>query len=245
MINSYALQISIMKTLVIDAPYVHILGKKYANGDYRSWASLTPTQYLSKMLEHTGQVVALTSGLSIGETITMGSVCRQVPSTFNLSRPSYYAVSLVLLVPLIWWVSVWILSLYRTNGVSRGQSLVALLVAGLTPAVQREFQGMSQANQYTLIKHARGVRVRLGEVGVEEAHATLGLSHEVEPLRVRRNSFWASYPSFKQIPSLYIGVSKLESFRKLSSPLLILLTLYIHPSSLIVPFSVLLSTQNS
>lgn len=37
-----------MKTLVIDAPYVHILGKKYANGDYRSWASLTPTQYLSK-----------------------------------------------------------------------------------------------------------------------------------------------------------------------------------------------------
>lgn len=189
MINSYALQISIMKTLVIDAPYVHILGKKYANGDYRSWASLTPTQYLSKMLEHTGQVVALTSGLSIGETITMGSVCRQVPSTFNLSRPSYYAVSLVLLVPLIWWVSVWILSLYRTNGVSRGQSLVALLVAGLTPAVQREFQGMSQADQYTLIKYARGVRVRLGEVGVEEAHATLGLSHEVEPLRVRRNSF--------------------------------------------------------
>ncbi|KAL1932314.1 hypothetical protein VTP01DRAFT_9370 [Rhizomucor pusillus] len=165
MINSYALQISIMKTLVIDAPYVHILGKKYANGDYRSWASLTPTQYLSKC----------------------SSI--QVPSTFNLSRPSYYAVSLVLLVPLIWWVSVWILSLYRTNGVSRGQSLVALLVAGLTPAVQREFQGMSQADQYTLIKYARGVRVRLGEVGVEEAHATLGLSHEVEPLRVRRNSF--------------------------------------------------------
>lgn len=34
------------------------------------------------------------------------------------------------------WIVVWILSLYHTNGVSRGNSQIALLVTGLTAAVR-------------------------------------------------------------------------------------------------------------
>ncbi|KAF7723063.1 hypothetical protein EC973_002397 [Apophysomyces ossiformis] len=120
---------------------------------------------------------------------TYGAICTTRDVLRYTPDPrSYYPFALCLLIPMIWWVLLWILSLYYTNGMARGNSQVALMVAGLTPAVQNKFQGLSHADQWTLLNRAKNVDVKFGVVtaeGVRKGHAGFGLPEETKPVRIR------------------------------------------------------------
>lgn len=184
LINMYAFQLSLLKTLILDG-----LG---ANSDFTyifGADQMTVDQYLQDTFKYIG--LAAITLLPDNMVFSPGLVCTTVGPHYQLNPSAYFAVALVLSAPLVWWVVTWILCLYQINGVSRGHSLVALLISGLTPAVREQLQGLSHADQFTMAATARNVQVRFGERKTPDGrtgHAIFGLPEEVNPVGARRMS---------------------------------------------------------
>ncbi|KAI9246945.1 hypothetical protein BDA99DRAFT_565363 [Phascolomyces articulosus] len=129
-----------------------------------------------------------------------GEHCYYTGNFYQLNPAAFYSLALSLLIPLCWWAFIWIISLYKTNGVSRGNSQVALMVTGLTPAIREKFIGLSHATQSELFKQAKNVKVMFGETRNMTApsegrgflqpagHIGFGAPSEMNPIRTRRRS---------------------------------------------------------
>ncbi|KAI9490176.1 hypothetical protein BDB00DRAFT_875631 [Zychaea mexicana] len=124
-------------------------------------------------------------------SVVYAHACYPIDPVYTLNAPSFYTVSLIAILPLLWWVIMWIISLYQTNGVSRGNSQIALLVTGFTKKAAEQFKGYSHAGQRTLFQKASTVDVTFGEVkrmDNKSGHIAFGLENELHPLRARRRS---------------------------------------------------------
>lgn len=120
-----------------------------------------------------------------------GTACYDIPMSYHLNPAAYYTLCLVLLIPLAWWVCVWMLALHRADGVSRGNSQIALLVTGLTKAARRKFKGYSHADSTTVFNHATKVDIVFGETysrSHRRGHVAFGLPDELAPIKQRRRS---------------------------------------------------------
>ncbi|KAF7720854.1 hypothetical protein EC973_005905 [Apophysomyces ossiformis] len=118
-----------------------------------------------------------------------GSRCYYTPSIYHFEPSQFYPLALCLILPIAWWAVLWIMSMYFTNGVSRGHSQTALLVTGLSPSVKNHFKGYSHADQVELLKKANEIDVKFGETpsgSSRVGHVAFGQPGEVRSLPTRR-----------------------------------------------------------
>ncbi|CDH57166.1 predicted protein [Lichtheimia corymbifera JMRC:FSU:9682] len=117
-----------------------------------------------------------------------GDACFANDTTYNFDQGAYLGLSLAPVVPLAWWVVLWIISLYQTNGISRGNSQIALMATGLTHRVSDRFKGFSHTGQAQIFSRASKVKAWFGEIRRSDGrrgHVAFGLEDEIQPLRVR------------------------------------------------------------
>ncbi|CDS04123.1 hypothetical protein LRAMOSA07078 [Lichtheimia ramosa] len=120
--------------------------------------------------------------------IIYGDTCFADDITYDLNSAAYLGLSLAPAVPVFWWVLLWIISLYQTNGISRGNSQIALMATGLTHRVSDRFKGFSHTGQAQLFSRASKVKAWFGEIRRSDGrrgHVAFGLEDEIQPLRVR------------------------------------------------------------
>ncbi|KAI8145785.1 hypothetical protein BJV82DRAFT_24900 [Fennellomyces sp. T-0311] len=178
MLNSYALQISFMRSLIINEQNVML--------SMAGWS-------FDNVLQGLGTQVGYTYSITGPKQMFLGlparvTICRRTDVLFALDKGSYLPLALCLVIPLIWWVTQWVLSLYKVNGVSRGHSQVSLLVSGLTPAAHEKMRGTIHEDQYATMAAASKINVKFGE-RISDGHPTFGLAEEVNPIGIRRMSF--------------------------------------------------------
>ncbi|KAI8137686.1 hypothetical protein BJV82DRAFT_674489 [Fennellomyces sp. T-0311] len=185
MLNAYAMQLSILKTLIADGQdgfqeivenwliYGHLSGK-------------TPDNFFVDTLHNVDltAMYGLPANPIFGE---QGTRCFIQGNTYQLSPAAYYCLALSLLLPLIWWTIIWIISLHQSNGVSRGNSQVALMVTGLTAAARQDFKGLSHSGQREIFAKAKEVNVVFGETR-SSGHIAFGTPEEMKPVRTKRYS---------------------------------------------------------
>ncbi|KAI9472871.1 hypothetical protein BDB00DRAFT_943668 [Zychaea mexicana] len=184
--NAYAMQLSILKNLIAD-------GMDEFQEIVENWLYYgiphgnTPAEFFANALHNVD--LSAVYGLPINPIFgTKGTQCYNTGSFYQLNPAAFYGLSLSLLLPLGWWTVLWVISLHQTNGISRGNSQVALLVTGLTPAVREKLRGISHAGQKELFERAQKVDVVFGETR-STGHIAFGTPGEINPLRTRRYSF--------------------------------------------------------
>ncbi|KAG2218199.1 hypothetical protein INT45_006834 [Circinella minor] len=187
MLNAYSYQLTLLMTMTV------LKQEAFQNRLANAWATNNPDRNtMENFLRDAFNQTDLSVSLIRPEqsiTGTYGEGCYPIQAVYALDRASYYTISLILAVPLLWWVSVWIASLYQTNGVSRGNSQIALLVTGFTKSAAEQFKGYSYAGQRTLFEKASTVDITFGEVkrmDHKPGHIGFGLENELHPLRARR-----------------------------------------------------------
>lgn len=190
MLNAYGMQISLLYYLIEG---ISPGGMNDLAGQWSAHADKDDTNtihnFLNDLLYHADLLVTL--GRPASMTPAAGNACYEFPTSFHLKASAYYPVSLVMMIPMVWWVITWLLSLQKMGGVSRGNSQVALLVTGFTSAVRRRFKGFSHADQNTLFKQAKKVDIAFGETqsdGIRRGHVAFGVPGELNPIRARRRS---------------------------------------------------------
>lgn len=102
------------------------------------------------------------------ESIVWSGSGREGKAVFHL-KPQYfvkreaaYAICLCLFLPILWWVTIWIISIKKLNNVARGNSQIALLVTHMTPLAAHNLKEFSQLDSDTAFKKAKDIRVRVG-----------------------------------------------------------------------------------
>ncbi|KAI9497941.1 hypothetical protein BDB00DRAFT_935978 [Zychaea mexicana] len=157
MVNAYGLQVAEL-TYLIDQ------NMKEFNDDVSTMWSVknsdndTIENFLQDLVYRMDRIVVF--GRPEGAYSVGGMVCYDLPTQYHVDPAAYYTLSLCLLIPMFWWVVVWILALYRSDGVSRGNSQVVLLVTGLTAALRRQLKGMSHASVNDIFERAKKTNVK-------------------------------------------------------------------------------------
>lgn len=189
MLNAYSYQLSIIA--ILTNMNEHALRNRIAHG----WAEAnadrnTIDNFFADMLHKSDLSLVITN--PAWYLAFPGWACYSNGTMFELDAGAYYSISLVCLIPLLWWITMWIIALYQTNGISRGNSQIALLVTGLTAAAREKFKGMSHAGQNTLFRYANQVDIKFGETKRADGrpgHIAFGLQEELHPIRARRRSY--------------------------------------------------------
>ncbi|KAI9310703.1 hypothetical protein BX666DRAFT_2126007 [Dichotomocladium elegans] len=185
--NAYATQLTHMKLLVGNSAFFQQLAADWLIYGYNATNDgSAPVKFLRAMLHNT-DLVSLYGIPNDPIFASKGSRCWVHLNMYDVNKVAYYAFALAFLVPLIWWVAVWIISLHQTNGISRGNSQIALLVTGFTPAVKHQLRGMSHAGQHVLFKKAKEIDVVFGEHR-STGHIAFGQPAELDPIRTKRES---------------------------------------------------------
>jgi hypothetical protein len=94
---------------------------------------------------------------------------------YKVKKQDAYIFCLCLFLPIIWWLVVWLVSLKKTGGVSRGSSQIALLTTGMTPAAEHNLRGFSNLDSSNAFKRGQNIRVRLG---LRQNQVTFGMEDE-------------------------------------------------------------------
>lgn len=189
MLNAYAMQLTAMRYLCDQKSFRDITDDWFFYSQNPNDTHPVET-FLSESLRNAD--LSLTFSLPINPIFSMkGQRCYISGNVYMINPAAYYVVTLSLLVPLLWWATVWLISLHHTNGVSRGNSQIALLVTGLTQSIQQQFQGMSHAGHDVLFRKAEQVQVVFGETGTADAqgrigHVAFGTPDEIVPIRRSR-----------------------------------------------------------
>lgn len=193
MLNAYSLQLSHMANLVTYEPedFMRLALWVTKKGPFAT--SPPVNDFISTLLSFGDQAAVLScpkpsTDLEYVLFVNSGVGCYQPGvSIYRLNRAAYYSVCLVLLIPLLWWFLTWIMSVYLTNGVSRGNSQIALLVTGLTDAAQKKMKGLSHSGSSALFSRANQVDVQFGETKLSDkrrpGHVAFGVEGEMDPIR--------------------------------------------------------------
>ncbi|KAG2222133.1 hypothetical protein INT45_007569 [Circinella minor] len=213
MLNAYGLQFSIMKNLIV----ANGMSQQdmdsyngYSNGFQEiveNWKMLgySPTNLNSSTVDSfffdMMQNIDFSAVYGIPDSMfgMKGTHCFYTGNFYQLNPAAFYSLSFSLLIPLGWWAFLWIVSLYKSSWISRGNSQVALLVAGISPTIREHFKGLSHANQRSLLKQAANTKVVLGEEKIPTEtggrhlqptnHLTFGAPSEINYIQTRRRSF--------------------------------------------------------
>ncbi|CDH51932.1 predicted protein [Lichtheimia corymbifera JMRC:FSU:9682] len=174
-LNMYAMQLGVLDMLAT------------ARMDYQSMPFTDYSEYMNTFLSDVAMTISFARPGS--QSITQGDVCLDYERSYHLNPAAYYTVSLMLLVPLFWWIATLVVSL-RLSGVARGNSQMALLVTGFTAAVREQFKGFSHTDQNVLFSRSRQVHVVFGEIPSQDGrrgHAAFGLKDQViAPIKRRK-----------------------------------------------------------
>ncbi|KAI9266613.1 hypothetical protein BDA99DRAFT_570985 [Phascolomyces articulosus] len=187
MLNAYSYQLTLMTVMTV------LKQDAFQDRLANMWANNNPNRntmenFLRDAFNQTDLAMSLVRP-ERGPASTFANGCYPRDSVYQLNPVSYYIISLICIVPLLWWVLMWIISLYQTNGISRGNSQIALLVTGFTKSAAEQFKGYSYASQRILFQKASTVDVSFGEVKRMDnraGHIAFGLENELHPLRARR-----------------------------------------------------------
>lgn len=174
-LNFYAMQLGVLDMLTTsDSSYVF-----FPMDDYYD--------YMNKFLSDAA--TSITFARPASQSVRQGGLCLDYERSYHLNPAAYYTVSLMLLVPLFWWIVTLAISL-RASGVARGNSQIALLVTGFTAAVRDQFKGFSHTDQNVLFSRSRQVHVVFGEIPSQDGrrgHAAFGLQDQViAPIKRRK-----------------------------------------------------------
>ncbi|ORY98040.1 hypothetical protein BCR43DRAFT_546768 [Syncephalastrum racemosum] len=184
LLNLYSLQVSIVNTLTLTAQSA--LQTRIA----KHWVQQQP-EGRNSILTFTRDVLYKADYATVFARPPMLAVypdvisCYVNESIYTIDTAAYYT----------WWLVMWVVALYQTNGISRGNSQIALLVTGLTDNARRMMRGLSHAGQNTLYNHASNIDVTFGETVTSDGrpgHVAFGVQDEMNPIRVRRGSFSAA-----------------------------------------------------
>ncbi|KAG0184593.1 hypothetical protein DFQ28_010880 [Apophysomyces sp. BC1034] len=201
--NAYGLQLSVMKALTSLTAEIGAAATMWSIGsspDLGPVGQSSIFDFLGHWMKQTGINSAfsaphpsmLQSLPATGQNFNTGLGYIVLPLLYNIEPAQYLGVVLSFLVPLVWWVSIWIISLYQTNGLSRGNSQIALLATGFTEAARKEFGEYSHASQGSLFSRADKIDVCFGEtpsVDGKPGQVAFGLKQEgISMLRHRRGS---------------------------------------------------------
>ncbi|KAG0165943.1 hypothetical protein DFQ28_008087 [Apophysomyces sp. BC1034] len=193
--SAYGYQIEIMNALVGDGyDAVSDLIKKWSM--YNLGYNATLPDLFSSLFFNADLSVVLAlpidsfmGGLAMGSNRN-GTRCYNTLPMYHFNPAQFYPLALCLVIPLLWWAAIWIMSMYYTNGVSRGNSQMALMVTGFSPAVRDHFKGLSHAGQAELLQQANKIDVRFGETQHMSSslvgHVSFGVPAEITVLPTRR-----------------------------------------------------------
>ncbi|KAI7879156.1 hypothetical protein K492DRAFT_208483 [Lichtheimia hyalospora FSU 10163] len=174
-LNLYAMQLGILDMLTT------------AEHSYMPYLDTLFGDYMENFLKDSALTVSFARPAS--QSVRQGEVCLDYERSYHLNPAAYYTVSLMLLVPLFWWIATLVISL-RLSGVPRGNSQMALLVTGFTAAVRDQFKGFSHTDQNVLFSRSRQVHVVFGEIPSQDGrrgHAAFGLQDQViAPIKRRK-----------------------------------------------------------
>ncbi|ORY99973.1 hypothetical protein BCR43DRAFT_521167 [Syncephalastrum racemosum] len=189
--NAYAMQVSFINYLVLSDQSTFrndIAGTWSIYVGPKSPDTNTAIDLLDSLLTYMAIMVVHSRPESRRQV--KGEACYRLPEVYQLDPRRYYPVCLVLLIPMVWWVAVYCLSLKRL-GVSRGHSQVALLVTGFTTALKKRFKGYSHADSNRIFEKAKTVDVVFGESKSRHGrrgHAAFGEPNELQRIPGRRPS---------------------------------------------------------
>ncbi|KAF7723064.1 hypothetical protein EC973_002398 [Apophysomyces ossiformis] len=216
--NAYGLQLSVMQTLTTLGPKVGFAGSlwgiaseylddpnafSYLNYLSHRYAEDVPLfDFFRVWMRQIGINVAFSAPPSNQQALSFaatGTGYEVLPLLYMFRSTDYLGVALSFLIPLVWWLCLWIFSLYRTNGLARGNSQIALLATGFTAAAREQFGEYSHAGQGTLFSRADKIDICFGEIPSEDGkpgQVAFGLKEEELPmLRRRRGSMDDSHPA--------------------------------------------------
>jgi hypothetical protein len=104
-----------------------------------------------------------------------GTAYFNLQTLYRINKQDAYILCICLLLPVIWWLAVWLFSLKKNGGVARGSSQIALLTTGMTPGAEHTLRGLSNLDSSNAFKKAQSMRVKLG---LRKERVTFGMADE-------------------------------------------------------------------
>lgn len=108
-------------------------------------------------------------------TVKPGTAHFNLVPVYKIEKTAAYTLCLCLLLPILWWILIWLYSLKKNNGIARANSQIVLLATNMTPDAERNLRGISGLDSSNAFKRAKDIRIRLGVV---QQHPVVGLDHE-------------------------------------------------------------------
>jgi hypothetical protein len=112
---------------------------------------------------------------SLNTMSTEGVALINLSPEYKVDKTSAYILCLCLILPIFWWVIVWLYSLKKSNGVARSSSQIVLLATNMTPDAEHILRGFSNLDSSDAFNRAKNIRIRLGHVNQQ---TIVGLDHE-------------------------------------------------------------------
>lgn len=109
------------------------------------------------------------------ERFTLGVAYFNLAPEYKVEKAAAYILCFCLLIPIVWWLFIWLYSLKKNNGIARANSQIVLLATNMTPDAERNLRGFSGLDGSTAFKRAKEIRIRLGVV---QKQTVVGLEHE-------------------------------------------------------------------
>lgn len=176
MVNAYIMQQTILNELVLHQYRPLLMYLKTWNKDY---SPIGLFEFLRRGLSYLDLNFAVfpyvTSDYSRYKT--QGIVIKTEEPTYRVNRSYTCLLFALLLLPVFWWFSVWILCLRKSN-IMRGNSQIALITMGLTPLASKSLGTLSDMDSETAFKRAKEIKVKVGIFADTSEKVLVGLEDE-------------------------------------------------------------------
>ncbi|CAO3634495.1 unnamed protein product [Mucor hiemalis] len=77
------------------------------------------------------------------EKFTQGVAYFNLAPEYRVEKAAAYILCICLLIPIVWWLIIWLYSLKKNNGIARANSQIVLLATNMTPDAERNLRGFS------------------------------------------------------------------------------------------------------
>ncbi|GAA5796218.1 hypothetical protein HPULCUR_001588 [Helicostylum pulchrum] len=167
MINAYIMQQAIIYELTTP--------KYYTITDYMRTYSYTTMQSNSNNFEQFMKEGLAAFDFAFFQSPAVSSTyqdIKQLPSQgygyfntmarYKVNKKGPFVLFICLVASAVWWLSVWVISLKKNRGVTRGSSQIALLSTSMTPLAELQLCQLSSMDKRGAFKQAKDLRVRLG-----------------------------------------------------------------------------------
>ncbi|KAG0813004.1 hypothetical protein G6F29_006621 [Rhizopus arrhizus] len=190
MINAYIMQQTILNELILPKYRPLIAHLKTWRAPYPAVEGLF--QFLKEGIHRFDMDFATIPYVSehYSRYKTEGLVTTTDRPIYSVKEANSHTLFALLFLPFIWWLTVWILSIKKTNGIMRGSSQIALMTMGLTPLASKTLGGFPNMNSGTVLEKAKKIRVKAEHfVDGQSRRVVVGLEDENEEQALKKNLF--------------------------------------------------------